>query len=139
VAVDDPHVGRGDGDVGQQPADQSDADPDTRCAILTGIELTTGVWQSMTFMTMSRASRITRTRTSKSWVICSIIPKSPPAENAVPSPVRIAQRVSGSASTSRQTSASSRCIVSSAAFSLPGLLITIRSTPGAGRSNFSRW
>jgi hypothetical protein len=44
----------------------------------------------------------------------------------------------GSSSIVRQISASSQCICWSVALSLPGLLMTMRSTPSAGRSNFSR-
>src|SRR5436190_13708959 len=46
----------------------------------------------------------------------------------------IATLVSGSRSTSAQTSARSRCIAASAALSLPGALITTRRMAGSGRS-----
>src|SRR6266508_1432476 len=61
--------------------------------------------------------------------------RSPPAEKASPAPRTITARTSGSRSIARQTSARSRCMSASAALSRPGLLITMRSTPGAGRSS----
>jgi hypothetical protein len=86
---------------------------------------------------MSRASAKTRMRVAWSRIISSIIDRSPPAENASPSPRMSTTRTASSAPASRHTSASSRCPVRSTAFSLPGSLMTIRNTPSAGQSIFS--
>ncbi len=86
---------------------------------------------------MSRASFQTRARDSGSAMFCSIIAKSPPAENILPAPVMMTALTEGSRSTSRQISASSACMSASAVFIRP-LSIVIRSTFSAGRSNFRR-
>src|SRR5262249_17407433 len=65
--------------------------------------------------------------------------RSPPAENAVPSPRTTIARTSSSASASRQIPASSRCPTPSTALSLPGALMVTRSTPSRAQSIFSRW
>jgi hypothetical protein len=71
-------------------------------------------------------------------MIPSIILKSPPPENPLPSPRRIATRASVSASTSRQISVSSAWVSESAVASLPGSPITISTMPSGWRFTFSR-
>ena len=64
------------------------------------------------------AARRHGVRTSKSSAICSTRCRSPPAEKPLPSPRMSATRTEGSADTSRQISASSRCKLASAVDSL---------------------
>jgi hypothetical protein len=95
---------------------------------------TMGVEQSSTCITRSRASRMTRARAAGSPAISWIIWKLPPEEKASPAPRTTTTRVSGSRSTTGQTSARSWCMAASTELR-PGASSVIRRIPGSGRSN----